>query len=82
MPSWELFEEQPEGYRRQVLPPGVPKLAVGAGATLGWWKYVGDRGQIIGFDHFGASAPASTVFQQFGFTVDNVVEKALALARR
>ena len=59
MPSWDLFERQPEEYRLQVLPPGVPlRLSIEAGSTLGWHKYVGSRGEALGIDHFGASAPA------------------------
>ena len=79
MPSTELFDEQPEAYQRQVLPPDVPKLALEAGSTLGWCKYVGSSGAVIGLDHFGASAPAKTVFEQYGFTVKNVVARAKGL---
>ena len=57
MPSWKIFEEQTAEYKASVLPAGVPKLAVEAGATLGWWKYVGLDGDVIGLDRFGASAP-------------------------
>ena len=73
MPSWELFEEQPADYRREVLPAGVPVLAVEAGVTLGWERYTGDRGAVIGIDRFGESAPGKTVYEKFGFTVDNIV---------
>lgn len=76
MPAVELFEEQDEAYRKAVLTPGVPKLAIEAGSTLGWCKYADE---VIGLDHFGASAPAKTVFAEFGFTVENVVSKALSL---
>ncbi|MCL5745213.1 MAG: transketolase, partial [Acidobacteria bacterium] len=79
MPSWELFEEQPSEYRRRVLPAGIPKLAVEAGATQGWRDYVGDSGDVIGIDRFGASAPGKVVFEKLGFTVEHVVERALAL---
>jgi transketolase len=79
MPSWELFEEQPEAYRREVLPPGVPALAIEAGATAGWHKYADD---VLGIDRFGASAPGDEVFARFGFTVENVVARALALIKR
>ena len=57
MPSWKIFEEQSAEYKASVLPAGVPKLAVEAGATLGWWKYVGTDGDVVGLDRFGASAP-------------------------
>lgn len=81
MPAVELFDEQDAAYRASVLPAGVPKLAIEAGITMGWYKYVGCNGAVIGLDHFGASAPAKTVFAEFGFTVDNVVDKALALVK-
>ena len=80
MPSWELFEAQPQEYRDQVLPPPVrARLAVEAGVAQGWHKYVGDRGDVICLDRFGASAPANVVFEKLGFTVDNVVSRALRL---
>ncbi len=78
MPSWELFEAQPADYRQQVLPPAVKaKIAIEAGSPQGWHRYVGDAGQVVGLDHFGASAPAQTLFEKFGLTADRVVEKAL-----
>jgi transketolase len=79
MPSWELFDEQSPGYRAEVLPRGVPKLAIEAGATLGWCKYVGDTGAAIGVDRFGASAPGKVVMDKLGLNVDNVVTHAMAL---
>ena len=79
MPSWELFDAQPEDYRSEVLPAGVPKLAVEAGSSRGWRDYVGEKGDIIGLDRFGASAPGKTVFEKLGFGVDNVVGRAQAL---
>jgi len=80
MPSWELFEEQPQSYREQVLPKSVGKrLAVEAGATFGWHKWVGSEGDILGIDKFGASAPGKENFKQFGFTVENVLAKAKKL---
>jgi transketolase len=82
MPSWELFEEQSPEYQNQVLPSEAPKLAIEAGATLGWYKYVGERGDIVGLDRFGASAPGKVALEKLGFNVDNVVEKALDLLRR
>jgi transketolase len=63
-----------------VLPTEVTaRLAIEAGATLGWWRYVGSRGGVLGVDRFGASAPGNTVMEQYGFNVDNVVRRALAL---
>ncbi|MCW8985996.1 MAG: transketolase, partial [Thermoanaerobaculales bacterium] len=79
MPSWELFAEQSEDYRRQVLPPGIPRLAVEAGVTLGWRDFVGDSGAVIGIDRFGASAPGAEIAERFGLTVEAVVEKAVEL---
>jgi transketolase len=80
MPSWELFERQPKEYRDSVLTPSVKKrLAVEAGSPMGWAKYVGDAGDIIGIARFGASAPWEIIYKEFGFTVENVVAKAKAL---
>jgi len=80
MPSMELFEEQSEDYRRQVLPPKIrARVAIEAGASQGWYRYIGIDGDVVGIDHFGASAPASILFEKFGITADRVVEKALAL---
>jgi transketolase len=78
-PSWQLFERQSESYKAEVLPEGMPKLAVEAGATLGWWKWVGSHGDVIGLDRFGASAPGPIVYEKLGFGVDNVVKRAKAL---
>ena len=82
MPSWELFEEQPAEYRAEVLPKGVPKVAIEAGATLGWYKYVGEKGAVIGVDRFGASAPGKIVMEKLGLNIDNVVQHALRLVGR
>ncbi len=80
MPSWELFNDQPEDYRQKVLPPETPlRVAVEAGSRQGWSRYVGLSGAVVGLDHFGASAPSSVLYEKFGITVENVVEKALAL---
>jgi transketolase len=80
MPSWELFDAQPSSYRESVLPPSTrARLAVEAGATQGWSKYVGDQGGVIGVDRFGASAPGEVVMREFGFTVDNVYKHAMKL---
>ncbi len=79
MPSWELFEEQDEGYRQQVLPSEVPRLAIEAGATQGWCRYAYD---VIGLDRFGASAPGATVLEELGFNLNNVVTRAHALQGR
>jgi transketolase len=79
MPSWELFAEQSEEYRRRVLPPAVPRLAVEAGVTLGWRDIVGDTGAVIGIDRFGASARGADAAKNLGLTVEAVVEKAAEL---
>ncbi len=79
MPSWELFAKQPVGYRDSVLPLNIPTLAIEAGATLGWYKWVGRTGDIIGLDHFGASAPGEVVMTKMGFNVENVVQRAQQL---
>jgi transketolase len=79
MPSWELFEAQPESYRHTVLPPAVrARVAVEAGVTMGWERYVGLEGEVIGLDRFGASAPSQVLAQEFGFTVEAVVARAKA----
>lgn len=82
MPSWELFEEQPADYREYVLPGDVPVIAVEAGVTLGWRRYVRDSGAVIGLDRFGESAPGKTVYEKLGFTVDAIVKKASELLGR
>ncbi len=80
VPSWELFEEQSAEYKESVLPKNVTaRIAIEAALPMGWERYVGTQGEIIGMNHFGASAPAKTLFQQFGFSVENVVAKAKAL---
>lgn len=81
-PSWELFAGQDQAYQDEVLPPSVKsRLAVEAGSPLGWKRWVGDQGKIIGITRFGASAPGGTVMREFGFSVDHVVEEALALMK-
>jgi transketolase len=83
MPSWELFEAQSQAYRDAVLPPSVPaRLAVEAGVTQGWQRYVGDRGEVIGVDRFGASAPGPIVMREYGFSVEHVCQRALVLLAR
>jgi len=80
VPCWELFEEQPEEYRRMVLPPEVTaRLAVEAGVPQGWYRYVGSRGIVIGLTHFGASAPYEVLYEKFGLTAEQVVEKSLKI---
>jgi transketolase len=82
MPSWELFDEQPLDYREAVLPPSVrARLVVEAALPQGWHRYVCNGGDVLGVERFGASAPGNVVLEKFGFTVDHVVERALALVR-
>jgi transketolase len=79
-PSWRLFEEQTNAYRESVLPRNAPiRLAVEAGVSQGWERYVGPDGRIIGIDHFGASAPYAVIFEHFGLTVDSVYTEAKKL---
>ncbi|MFB3925410.1 MAG: transketolase [Syntrophales bacterium] len=81
MPSWELFDAQPDDYRESILPGSVhARVAVEAGSTQGWQKYVGDAGLVIGVDRFGVSAPGERVMREYGITADHVFKKALALA--
>lgn len=74
-PSWELFEQQPAAYRESVLPPAVEaRIAIEAASPLGWERYVGNRGRVIGMEGFGASAPYEVLFREFGFTPEHVLE--------
>lgn len=80
LPSWELFDAQPADYQESVLPKAVTKrLAVEAGSSFGWCRYLGNEGKIISVDRFGVSAPGGTILEKFGYTVDNVVAKAKEL---
>jgi transketolase len=79
-PSWELFEEQPQVYRDEVLPPTIPlRLSVEAGVTQGWEKWVGDQGVTIGLNRFGGSAPYQKLYEELGFSVERIIEKSLEL---
>jgi transketolase len=82
MPSFRIFDEQPEEYRAQLLPEATPKVSVEAGATMGWWKYVGHNGAVIGIDRFGASAPGPIALDKLGINVANVVETAKGLVKK
>ena len=83
MPSWELFEKMPQEYKDKVLLPDVEKrIAVEAGIPMGWERYVGSGGAIIGITGFGVSAPGGLVMERFGFTPENIVEKAMELLGR
>jgi len=82
MPSWELFEKTGQEYKDEVLPPDIPvRLGVEAGVPMGWERYVGAKGGVIGMSRFGASAPGGVLMEKFGFTADNVVRKAEELLK-
>ncbi|MDR3726723.1 MAG: transketolase [Terracidiphilus sp.] len=80
-PSWKLFEEQTAEYKASVLLPGVPKVAIEAGSTLGWWKFVGTDGDVIGLDRFGASAPGPKAMAELGFGADSIAARAKKLVK-
>jgi transketolase len=83
VPCWRLFEQQSAEYRASVLPSAVrARLAVEAGSPLGWERFTGLEGATLTIDRFGASAPGATLFKEYGFTVEHVVERALALTAR
>jgi transketolase len=82
MPSTHIFDEQSDNYKASIFPDHLPKLAIEAGATLGWWKYVGRDGDVIGLDRFGASSPGKIALEKLGFGTDNVVARARALVER
>jgi len=82
MPSFRVYDEQTDAYKASLLPENTPKLAVEAGATMGWYKYIGHNGAVIGIDHFGASAPGPIVMEKFGFNVANVVAQAKKLVKK
>lgn len=80
MPSWELFDAQPKEYRDTILSPSIlARLAVEAGVSQGWHRYVGDRGDVLGVERFGASAPGEVMMREYGFTVEDVCRRARAL---
>ena len=82
MPSFKIYDEQPDAYKNSLLPENTPKLAVEAGATLGWYKYIGSNGAVIGIDRFGASAPGAIALDKLGINVANVVEHAKKLVKK
>jgi transketolase len=82
MPSWQLFEAQSQEYRDSVVPPSVrARVAVEAGSTQGWHRFVGEQGDVIGVNRFGVSAPGEVLMREYGFTVENVCERVLRLLR-
>jgi transketolase len=78
MPCWSLFDAQDAAYRADLLPPGLLKISIEAGTTLGWERYVGPDGLSIGLDRFGASGPAEDLFKRFGFTAEAIAPQAIA----
>jgi len=83
MPSWELFKAQTQKYRNEVLPPNVKaRLAVEAGSPFGWSEWIGESGDVIGINKFGASAPLNDILKHYGFTIENVVNRAKALLKK
>ncbi|WP_368504131.1 transketolase [Alkalihalophilus sp. As8PL] len=83
MPSWDRFEAQPKSYKDEVISPNVKaRLGIEMGSSLGWAKYVGDHGDVLAIDQFGASAPGERIMQEYGFTVENVVAKAKVLLNK
>ncbi|MBW1722746.1 MAG: transketolase [Deltaproteobacteria bacterium] len=83
LPSWELFDNQPREYREKVLPPEIEtRVAVEAASPLGWHRFVGSKGEVIGLDRFGASAPSKILYEKLGLTAEKVVEMALTLLKR
>ena len=82
MPSWDLFDALPQSDRDAVLPPAVKaRLAIEMGTSQGWHRYVGDEGDVMSVDRFGASAPGDVVQREYGFTVDEVFRRAMLLKR-
>lgn len=80
MPSWEMFEEKSTGYKNRILPPNVKtRVAIEAGITMGWEKYVGNDGAVIGISQFGASAPGDAVLEKYGITSHNIIQKVLEI---
>jgi transketolase len=83
MPSWELFDRQSKEYRESVLPDEIDvRLAIEAGSPVGWHKYTGSDGDVIGVEHFGASAPGPKIMEEYGFNTDNICSRVMALLGR
>ena len=82
MPSFRIYDEQDAAYKAELMPESTPKLAVEAGATMGWYKYIGHNGGVIGLDRFGASAPGAIALDKLGINVAHVVEEAKKLVKK
>jgi transketolase len=81
VPSMELFRATDAAYQASVLPAGVPRLAIEAGHPMSWWPLIGGNGDVVGLDHFGASAPADVLYREFGLSADAITTRALALVK-
>ena len=82
MPSFRIFEEQPEAYKQQIFPDNLPALAVEAAAPMPWWKYVGRHGDVIGLERFGASSVGAKALEELGFSPANITKRAKQLLER
>jgi transketolase len=82
MPSWKIFEEQSAEYKNSIFPDHLPKLAVEGGSPIGWWKYVGRHGDVIGLERFGASSPGKIALEKLGYSVGNIASRAKALVEK
>jgi transketolase len=82
MPSFRIYDEQTAANKAELLPAGTPKISLEAGATMGWWKYIGTDGVAIGIDRFGASAPGPIAMEKLGISAANVVETAKRLVKK
>lgn len=82
MPSWELFDKQPEDYRKEIFPESLPCVAIEAGISQGWEKYIGTKGHVIAIDKFGASAPYKRIYQEYGLTCEAMVKVAKKILRK
>src|SRR5690606_33329029 len=83
MPSWDRFEEQSEEYKEAVIPSALKKrLAIEMGSSLGWHRYIGNEGEILAIDRFGASAPGEKIIKEYGFTVENIIKKVKELVEK
>ena len=83
MPCWEFFNRQPASYQDQILPPEVTaRVAIEAGCSQGWHRYVGAQGELVSLDHFGASAPYQILYDKFDITSEQVIEKAMGVLKK
>ena len=82
-PSWELFDKQDDAYKESVLPSGIKaRVSVEAGVTMGWHRYTGNQGIVIGIERFGHSAPEKIVMDKYGFNTQNIIDKSMAVLKK